>query len=209
MTNKNNYCTLYIARHGETEWNVEHRFQGQMDSPLTANGLKQAEDLAKELKVLHFDAIFSSDLLRAKRTAEIVALERDLAVTTTQILREQSYGSLEGKLIMEAKAELSEIFEEYERLPDDKKYHHSFVEGMESDEMIASRMITYVREISIAYSGKQILLVCHGSIMAAFLVHIGFGKQDKVRIANTGYFVLQSDGADFFVKDTSGVRIIE
>lgn len=209
MTNKNNYCTIYIARHGETEWNVEHRFQGQMDSPLTTNGLKQAEGLAKELRNFHFDAIFSSDLLRAKRTAEIVALERDLAVTTTQILREQSYGSLEGRLIGEAKAELSEIFEEYDKLPDDEKYRYSFVEGMESDEMIASRMITYTREIAIACSGKQILLVCHGSIMSAFLVHIGFGKQDKVRIANAGYFVLQSDGVDFFVKETSGVRITE
>lgn len=76
----NNYCTLYIARHGQTEWNAKGILMGQKDSPLTDLGVQQACDLAKELANVHFDAIFSSDLLRAQRTAQIVKLERDLAI---------------------------------------------------------------------------------------------------------------------------------
>src|SRR3989344_5835107 len=89
--------TFYIVRHGQTEWNTKGLLQGHGDSPLTYLGVKQAEQIRDELKSIHFDAIFSSDLLRAKRTAEIVALERKIAVKTTQALRERDFGHFEGK----------------------------------------------------------------------------------------------------------------
>ncbi|MBI2630816.1 histidine phosphatase family protein [Candidatus Nomurabacteria bacterium] len=56
-----NYCTLYLVRHGETEWNVKKITQGQSESTLTENGIRQAEETAEKLKDIKFDAIFSSD----------------------------------------------------------------------------------------------------------------------------------------------------
>lgn len=69
------YCTLYIVRHGQTDWNVRKIIQGHSDIPLNTEGQEQARVLAESLKNVHFDKIISSDLVRAKRTAEIVALE--------------------------------------------------------------------------------------------------------------------------------------
>lgn len=207
--NHSSYCTLYIARHGETEWNLEHRLQGQMDSPLTQNGLRQAQDLADSLRQIHFDAIFSSDLVRARRTAEVAALERKLAVKTSELLREHNYGIYEGKKVDEVKEELKEAFAEYERLSNEEKFRYRLIPNGETDEEIAVRFITFLRETAVAYEGKNVLVVSHGGVMAAFLVHVGFGVQEKVRIANTGYFKLLSDGVDFFVKETVGIRVIE
>jgi broad specificity phosphatase PhoE len=75
-----NPCTFYITRHGETVWNIQQRMQGQQDSPLTENGILQAKAAAEKLKKIHFDHAFSSDLLRARRTAEIIAADHDLAI---------------------------------------------------------------------------------------------------------------------------------
>ena len=61
---------LYLIRHGQTEWNTQRRVQGAMDSPLTKNGIIQAENAARRLKDIHFAAAFASPQLRAYRTAE-------------------------------------------------------------------------------------------------------------------------------------------
>src|SRR3990167_4625255 len=91
------YCTIYVVRHGESEWNVKGLIQGQSDSPLTQSGERQAFLLAKELKNIKFGAVFSSDLVRAKRTADMIALERSLAIQTSKALIERNFGKLEGK----------------------------------------------------------------------------------------------------------------
>lgn len=93
----NCFCMLYLVRHGETEWNEKKIIQGHADAPLTSVGIKQIEDVANEFKDVAFDVIFSSDLLRAKRSAEIIRLERDLAIQTSELLRERTYGHFEGK----------------------------------------------------------------------------------------------------------------
>ncbi len=203
------YCTLYIVRHGETEWNLERRLQGQRDSPLTKNGVTQAASLGIALKNIKFDAIYASDLLRAKRTAEIVSLERKLAVKTTDLLREHNYGRYEGKKIAEVKDELKDAFDEYDRLSDQEKFRYQLIPNAETDEEIAIRFITFIREIAVLYKGKNVLVVSHGGIMSAFLVRIGFGIQEKIRIANAGYFKLLSDGIDFTVKETVGINSIK
>lgn len=203
------YCTIYIARHGETEWNIEKRVQGHKDSPLTENGARQLKDLAAGLRSVHFDAIFSSDLLRARRTAEAVALERSIVVKTTQLLREHNYDIYEGKKVDDLRRELKEAFEEYERLSDVDKFRYRLIPNGETDEEIAIRFITFLREVAVAYENKTVMVVSHGGIISAFLVKIGFGRQEKIRIANTGYFKLLSDGVDFFVEETVGITTLE
>lgn len=203
-------CRLYIIRHGETEWNLEHRLQGQKDSCLTANGLAQAKERAKNLAKIYFDEIFSSDLLRAKQTAEIIALEHKLAVKTNQLLRERSFGKYEGTLITEFETELKEMLHKQETLSEKEQFSFKLSSEVESDEEIVTRMITFVREIAAAYLGKTVAVVCHGSIMRSFLVHLGFGNYSELRfgaIGNLGYFILETDGVDFFVRETEGITL--
>ena len=85
-----------LWRHGQTIWNVEHRFQGQTDIPLDETGEAQAEHAARRLATLRPDAIFSSDLTRAASTAAPLARLTGLAVTLDKDLRERSGGSWEG-----------------------------------------------------------------------------------------------------------------
>lgn len=121
LPNRKKYCTFYIVRHGETELNVKGLLQGIQDSALTPLGEKQAKVLAIELRNVDFDLIFSSDLLRAKRTAEIIALERNLAVKTSELLRERQFGKFEGR----PREELAVFDQVFEKLSDKEKYKHS------------------------------------------------------------------------------------
>lgn len=208
---KNNLTTFYIVRHGETEWNVAGIMQGQSDSPLTKNGISQAKNLAKKLKSVKFDEVFSSDLLRAKRTAEIIAAEKKIAIKTTEILRERSFGRFEGKTGEVFAKELKKYFEEFENLLEEQKFSYKFPTEpeIESDEELMRRFIPFIREIAIAYEGQTILIVTHGGVMRSFLVHLGYGTSTELgwgTIKNSGYIKLESDGTDFFLKEVAGVE---
>jgi broad specificity phosphatase PhoE len=86
---------LYIARHGETEWNVQHKLQGWTDIPLDETGRTQAAALAESLKGVHIDAIYSSTLSRSRDTARTVA-GTALTVKSLDGLRERNYGHFQG-----------------------------------------------------------------------------------------------------------------
>jgi broad specificity phosphatase PhoE len=88
--------TLLLIRHGETDWNAEHRWQGHADVPLNAHGREQAKVLAEELAPEGVDAIYSSDLSRARDTAEIVGERLGVPVVLDPDLREIDVGSREG-----------------------------------------------------------------------------------------------------------------
>jgi broad specificity phosphatase PhoE len=87
-----------LWRHGQTTWNVEHRFQGQTDIPLDETGEAQAEQAARRLATLRPAALFSSDLIRAQRTAAHLARLTGLPVTLDKDLRERAGGDWEGLL---------------------------------------------------------------------------------------------------------------
>ena len=88
---------LFIVRHGETEWNREGRIQGHRDSPLTARGLAQARAAAERLASERLEALYSSDLGRARRTASEIGALTALPVVLEPALRERSFGVHEGK----------------------------------------------------------------------------------------------------------------
>lgn len=98
---------IYLMRHGETEWNRTGRLQGQSDIPLNEFGIRLAEKTAEGLKDVNFDAVFSSPLQRALKTAEIVAGSRAVTVETDERLREIYFGSGEGARFDEAKGNAS------------------------------------------------------------------------------------------------------
>lgn len=182
--------------------------QGQGDSALTEEGIRQAKGLADELRHIKFDAIFSSDLLRARRTAAIIALERQLAVTTNHLIREQSFGRWEGKARAVFREENKQAFEKLSSLPDSGRWKYKIARDVESNDEVVSRAITFLREIAVTYIGKIILVVSHGALMRNLLVHFGFGTFDEMTgntIGNAAYIKLRSDGVDFFIEETKGI----
>lgn len=209
IKNQKNYCTIYIVRHGETEWNVKRIIQGHKDSSLTQKGIQQAQTLSKRLKKIKFDAIFSSDLGRAQRTAEIIALEHKLAFVTNKALREKTWGKYEGKRVVQYRKELKELLDKYENLSDDKKFTFKLPHGIETNEAAVTRFIRFLREIAVAHIGKTVLIVTHGGVMQFLLIRLGFATFQELRwgsIDNNGYIKLLSDGVDFFIKETYGVN---
>jgi broad specificity phosphatase PhoE len=181
---------------------------GQSDIPLNATGRKQAEEIGKKLRDVHFTAAFSSNMLRARRTAELALLEKKIAVQTTKALRERHFGRLEGKSWANQDKDLQMLWDKLANLTDQERKIFN-LEKAENDEDMMRRFIPFIREIAVAYEGKNILIVTHGGIMRVFLKHIGWLEEDKpfsVEIKNTSYIKLESDGVDFFVKDTFGVE---
>lgn len=205
--NKQKYCTFYVVRHAESESNISGFLGG--DPHLTVVGKEQARKLAKKLGDIHIDAFFASDLLRAKETAEILALERKLAVQTTVAIRERNHGILDGRRTLEIDKEFGELFAKREAMAQEERAKHRIAEGVETDEEVITRFITYLRELAVGYAGKTVLVVSHGYTMRSFLVHIGFAQYEELpthAITNTSYAVVQSDGTDFFVKETLGIH---
>ena len=137
--------TLLLVRHGETDWNADGRLQGQTDRPLSDFGRRQARQLAEELDGEEFEAIYSSDLARARETAEIVGGQLGLAVTLDPDLREKDWGSWEGLTAVE----------------------RDRVEFLgESTEAHQERILRVLRRISEHHPGDGwVLVVTHGGSM--------------------------------------------
>lgn len=208
MDSSQTFCIFYLIRHGETEWNIAKKIQGQLDSPLTKNGIEETKELAKKLKHIHFDIIFSSDLLRAKRTAEIIKLDRELQIVTKKALRERTFGRYDGYDGDLYQKEIQHLLEHYQQLDEKEKWRFSFSEGYESDEVLVSRFITLLREIAVGYMEKTVLVVTHGGNLRTFLTHIGYASYGELKpgtFKNAGYVKIRSDGTEFFVDEVEGV----
>ncbi len=202
---KNNFCTIYLVRHGLTDWNIEGKIQGHTDIPLNTEGKNQAQELAKELRQIKFDKVYSSDLLRAKQTAEIISLEHKLEVETSMALRERNYGPYEGHQ--------HDILEEIDRIMDKleekEKYSYRHHPGMESDGEIASRFLIYLKGIIVENPGKKILIVSHGGVIRHSLIKLGFYPyKGYLKIDNLAYAKIESDGMNFFLKETKGIKLV-
>jgi 2,3-bisphosphoglycerate-dependent phosphoglycerate mutase len=147
--------TLLLARHGETDWNREFRIQGSSDVELNELGRKQARELAEDLADVELDAIYASDLSRARATAEAVAETKDLPVQVDARLRERAFGSWEGL----TRADIEERF-----APEDRP------DG-ETDEQVRARVLAAIEEIAAAHPGEQVLVVSHGGALNALWHH--------------------------------------
>lgn len=209
MSNHSDYCTLYLVRHGETEWNKKMIIQGHTDAPLTSVGVRQIEDVANEFKDVAFDAIFSSDLLRAKRSAEIIRLERDLAIQTSELLRERAYGHFEGNTHENYYKEVDHLLRKMEDMPKEERWHFKIGEDVESDAEFIGRFILQLRAIAAAHPNKTALVVTHGGCIKGFLIHAGYGDYADFRggaFQNAGYVKVSSDGVDFIIQDVKGIK---
>jgi len=212
MENSGKLTTIYLVRHGQTKANAEEIVAGHFDSPLTSVGEQQAQSRKDSLKDVHFDAVFSSDLVRAKRTAEIIAADRQLAINTTHLIRERFFGNWEGKPISEFVEANKQLFDLQKKLSEDQRHQFKPYSEYESNNEIAGRMLIFLREVAATYITKTVLVVAHGAIMRSTLMRLGFAKTYELpagAIENTGYVVLESDGVDFFIKETVGINKVK
>jgi broad specificity phosphatase PhoE len=154
--------TILLARHGETDWNREGRFQGHADPPLNETGRAQAAELAAELEGVELAAVYSSPLRRAVETAAVVAAEHGLEPVAVDALREVDVGSWQGLTREEIEARFPEQFARW------LDYDQGWEDG-ESYEGMGRRAVAVLLELAAAHEGERILAVTHGGpIRAAF-----------------------------------------
>jgi broad specificity phosphatase PhoE len=158
--------TLILVRHGETDWNRDGRWQGHADEPLNDRGREQARALADELGGEDVAAVYSSDLSRARETAEIIAARLARPVDVDARLREVHIGGWSGLTTAEIEA----------RFPDEvARWHgedpgHTF-DGGESYAAMGERVVAALEEIAARHPEEQVLVVLHGGPIRALLAH--------------------------------------
>jgi broad specificity phosphatase PhoE len=176
---------LLLVRHGESTWNADGRWQGQADPPLSALGEQQAAEAATRVDPV--DAIWASDLARARRTAQIVADGlnaggHEVHVRLDPRLRERDAGEWQGH----TRAEIEEGWPGYlssgRRPP-----------GYEGDDSLVTRTLAAVDEIGAAHSGQSVLVVVHGGVVRTLERH--FGAEHHGLLPNLGGRWLLGTGA--------------
>lgn len=145
---------FWLIRHGETDWNTVRRCQGHTDIPLNATGLQQAAALAKKIAGISFAAIYSSDLQRAYRTAQILAAPINLPIQTDIRLREIHQGAWEGRLVSEIRAEIASNFPGSD--VDLVDVEQPRAPGGESVRSVLTRMTTIADEISARHPSQRV-----------------------------------------------------
>ena len=156
---------LVLVRHGQSQWNLENRFTGWTDVPLTAQGEKDAETAAAHLKNIHFDLAFTSRLQRASKTLDIflrVLGQKTIPVTTDSALNERHYGDLQGL----NKAETATKYGQEKVLLWRRSYRTRPPNG-ESVEDVGYRVLPFLRWtiLPLVHAGKNVLVTASGNSM--------------------------------------------
>ena len=159
---------IYLIRHGETDYNKGRRLQGVTDIPLNARGIELAEKTAEGLRDIAFDRIYTSPLIRARKTAEIIRGSRDIEIIPTDGLKEISFGDYEGLTVLTESYNIPDPdFCDFFNAPE--RYHTP--PGGESIEALGQRTTSFIREIMSdpANEGKTLLMASHGAAIRGML----------------------------------------
>jgi broad specificity phosphatase PhoE len=157
---------IFLMRHGETEWNVDGRWQGQSDSTLTPRGWQQARALAEALSAEPLVAVYSSELGRALFTAQEVAQSHGISVTVDSRLREIDTGLWTGRLGRDLRVEYPEDMDAWSNRP----WAHRMPEG-ESLEEAQQRALSFFQEVMPGHEGQSVAVISHGALTQSILVH--------------------------------------
>jgi len=172
----NKKSTFYLARHGQTEWNIEGRIQGQLDSPLTALGKQQALLLAEQCKMLSITSLLTSPLGRALATAELCAKALALKVNVVSGFEERHFGCWQGKLTAEVNM--------------DNKYHEITTQitdskpkqGESAEQALQRFQIALIQQVEKNTDNETYLIIVHGELLRCFM-----GKIKQQADTVTGY----------------------
>lgn len=176
---------IFLVRHGETQWNLEGRMQGHLDSPLTDKGVAQAKALAEKLHHYFFAAIYSSDLSRAFITAQYLSKRK---IILKDCLRERNLGIFQGAL----KKDLDLLFPEEFRCYSKHDPEYVVPHG-ESGHQFRKRCVTCLEEIAKQHLGEQILVVAHGGVLNSIFKHTF-----DLPYASPRYFTLSNTTLNIF-----------
>lgn len=159
---------IYLIRHGETDYNKKRRLQGVTDIPLNAKGIELAEKTAKGLQNIRFDKIYTSPLIRARKTAEIIRGERDIPIIPTEGLKEISFGDYEGLTILKENYNIPDP--DFCNFFDAPEKYHTPPNG-ESLEHLRERTSSFVRGImnDPECEGLTLLMASHGAAIRGML----------------------------------------
>lgn len=160
--------TLYITRHGETEWNVAKKMQGWQDSELTDNGIQNAVLLGKRLKDIHFHGIYASPSKRTVKTAELIRGVREMPeIITDDLFREMGMGEWEGKTHDYLMSHFPDEYDHFFQAP------HLFQNPSgESFLNFHSRVLKALDRIHAEHVSGNILLVTHSVFIKSLTAHI-------------------------------------
>lgn len=171
--------TIGFVRHGVTAWNKEGRAQGNTDVPLDEEGIEMAERAAERLQSEEWDVIYASPLLRAKRTAEIIAKKHP----GIDFLQDKRLGEIGGGLI--------EGTTEDERVTKWGLDWRNQDLGFEPEDVIISRGMSFVEEIKQKYPGKRVLVVSHGGFIGRLLSALVPTAEFSTSIGNTSVSIVE------------------
>jgi alpha-ribazole phosphatase len=174
---------VWLVRHGETQWNRDQRIQGHLDVELTERGREQARRLAAWMAAERLDAVYSSDLQRARETAEILAAGRAQPVTIEPRFRESGFGVFQGLTTAEIAERFPEAFQAWRA---DALRHRP--PGGETLEDLWERCYAALREHLPKHPGGRVAVVAHGGpvrVMTCALLGLPLAVYPKLRVENT------------------------
>ncbi|NVK29819.1 MAG: histidine phosphatase family protein [Gammaproteobacteria bacterium] len=158
--------TLYLMRHAQTQWNIEHRAQGQADSPLTPLGEQQAIAAGEYMRSIAIDQVVCSPLGRTRRTLELALAGREIATDFDEAWMEIDFGHWEGKTF-------DEIGQDD---PDCRAYFdapHTFdVPGIESPNDCRARMVAAFQSTVLAHAHQTVWVVSHGAALRQLVTYL-------------------------------------
>lgn len=202
--------TVYLIRHGETDWNLNGRWQGHADVPLNDVGARQARLLARRLAAenTRFDAIYSSDLARAYQTAWEVGAAVHVPVQLLPPLREIDLGAWSGLTNEEIAARFPTEFALLRQGQDIPRG------GAESMWALRRRVVEAVEAIASHHDGETLALVTHGGCVRALLAHAdNFGEGDYFKryphIGNTSITVLRVEAGAWQIRSVNDMAHLE
>ena len=198
---------IVVVRHGQTEWNVQARIQGQGDSDLTEEGRAQARSIAQRLAREPFDVLISSDLGRAAATAEHIAARCGNPIVLDARLRERHFGVGEGMTYDEVDRAYPGAFARIRNVDPD-----FVIPGGESRRQFHDRVRSAFDSIAEAYAGRTVVVVTHGGVLATFFRHVHGIPLDiahPIAITNASYNVLHHDGSRWSVETWSDSAHLE
>ena len=161
---------LYLVRHGQTDWNVARKFQGDTDIPLNQTGIEQAHMVKEKLNNINIYLCISSPLSRTLETARIIC-DNQIPIITNQLLIERDLGEYEGKIIEESHYDGS-LYWDYKLNLNDK--------GVESIKDLFKRCEEFLNQIKEEYKDKNLLIVSHGAtIRAIHYIISSYSEEEK------------------------------
>lgn len=181
--------TILLIRHGQTDWNLERRWQGHYDTPLNAQGREQARRLARRLAGWPIKAIYSSDLARAAETAGVLGERLGVEPVLDPVWRELHVGLFEGRTREEIREHFPEAWAQMSQ---------GFVEAPEGESVadLYQRVVPCFERLVTEHAGEMVAIVSHGATLRTLIGHVlGTGSAHLPRVTlagNTGLSIVEA-----------------